>query len=259
MIAATPPLKGYPTGVFSIQIHNITGLELQEMNLNDAKFSEGDDTEASSNDLPSPYCSIILNHQKIFKTRTKPKNAKPFFNAGTERLIRDWRTTEVMVYVRDSRIHENDALLGLVYLPLGKVLAERSQVMETYPLVGGMGYGRIRISMVFRSINLALPRQLLGWDYGTIQITGPLTSKDLPSEITGLRIKLHTTVNRRKMYFSNSENDLRWTAKKDRSIYLAVRKRYRSCLMFEFRQNKMGMSSLLDFFPCHGPSSFAIR
>ena len=255
IIAATPPLQGYPTGIFSIQVHNITGLQLRKINMNDANHSEDDDAEGSSDDLPSSYCSIILNHQKIFKTRTKPKNAKPFFNAGTERLIRDWRTTEVMVSVRDSRIHENDALLGLVYLPLGKILAERSQVMDSYPLVGGIGYGRMRISMVFRSITLALPRQLLGWEYGTARITGPITSTDLSSELKGLRIKLHTTVNRRKMYYSSSGNGIRWTAKNDRSVCLAICKRYRSCLVLEFRQNKMGKSLLGPLFKASSPSA----
>ena len=107
MIIATPPLHDYPTGIFSIQIHNITGLEMQKLNKSEAKPDEGDDIDGGGGDLPSSYCTVILNHQKIFKTRTKPKNAKPFFNAGTERLIRDWRTTEIMIACRDSRVHEN--------------------------------------------------------------------------------------------------------------------------------------------------------
>ncbi len=61
-----------------------------------------DDAEQSHN-LPDSYCTIMLNHRKVYRTRTKPKNAIPFFNAGTERFVADWRTTEVMISVRDSR------------------------------------------------------------------------------------------------------------------------------------------------------------
>ena len=241
MIIATPPLHDYPTGIFSIQIHNVTGLEMQQLNKRQEKSNEGDETEGGGAELPSSYCTVILNHQKIFRTRTKPKNAKPFFNAGTERLIRDWRSTEVMISVRDSRIHENDALLGIIYLPLGKILADRSQVMDSYPLVGGIGYGRARISMVFRSINLTLPKQSLGWDYGTVQIKGAITSKDMSSDLQGLRLKLHTTVNRAKMYSASSEdNSKQWTGKHNRPVHLAVRKRYCSCIVMEFRKNNMG-------------------
>ncbi len=238
MIISAPPPHDYPTGIFSIQIHNIMGLEFEKTNR--VEQEDGDDTEEGSNELPSSYCSVILNHQKIFKTRTKPKNSKPFFNAGTERLIRDWRTTEVMLSVRDSRVHEDDPLLGIVYLPIDRLFRERSQITELYPLVGGIGYGRIRISMVFRSIQLQIPKELLGWDFGTLEVTGPIVSKDLAFNLRGLRLKLRTSVNRGKMYTSNADsNDVHWTGKKGRPVRLGVRKRYCSCLVIEFRKNSM--------------------
>jgi len=238
MVVSAPPPHDYPTGIFSVQIHNIIGLEFEKTNK--AEQEDGDDTEEGSNELPSSYCSVILNHQKIFKTRTKPKNSKPFFNAGTERLIRDWRTTEVMLSIRDSRVHEDDPLLGIVYLPLSRLFRERSQIMETYPLVGGIGYGRIRMSMVFRSVQLQLPRELLGWDFGTLEITGPIVSKDLATGLRGLRLKLRTSVNRGKMYTTDADgNDIHWTGRKGRPVRLGVRKRYCSCLVIEFRKNSM--------------------
>ncbi|KAL9127330.1 MAG: hypothetical protein Q9217_003769 [Psora testacea] len=247
MIIATPPLREYPTGIFSIQIHYITGLEYEQINKNRTKSEEGDDSEEGAGDLPSSYCTVILNHKKVFKTRTKPKNAKPFFNAGTERLIRDWRTTEIMVSVRDSRVHENDPLLGIIYLPLGKVFQERSQVIDSYPLVGGIGYGKARVSLVFRSIQLQAPKNLLGWDYGTIQITGPITSKDISPDLHGLRMKLRTVVNRGKMYASQSAEGSRWTGKHGRLVHLAVRKRYCSCMVIEFRKNSLGLDKTPAF------------
>ncbi|KAK5188266.1 hypothetical protein LTR16_008485, partial [Cryomyces antarcticus] len=145
---SSPPPEGYPSGILSIQIHQITGLEIGKNNKDrDDKADGASDEEETGESLPSAYCTIILNQQKIFKTRTKPKNSKPFFNAGTERFVRDWRQTEVMISVRDARVHEDDALLGVIYLPLGKIFAERSQINGNYPLAGGIGYGRCRVSV----------------------------------------------------------------------------------------------------------------
>ncbi len=250
MVTSTPPLEDYPSGVFSIQIHQITGLEFERINKNQTQGKEGEDMAEGAGDLPSSYAAIILNHQTIFKTRTKPKNNKPFFNAGTERFVRDWRTTEVMVAVRDSRVHENDPLLGLVYLPLGKVLGERSQVMNNYPLVGGIAYGRVRISIVFRSIQLQAPKELLGWDsYGTLEITSSITSKDILSDLKDLRLKLRAGVNRGKMYISEADTGegSHWMGKRGRPVRLAVRKRYCSCMVVEFRKHNLGLDKTPAF------------
>ena len=244
MIISFPPSQRYPSGILSVQIHQITGLAFEKMRKNrDPK--DGNDAEEGSGDLPSSYCTIIINHQKIFMTRTKPKNDKPFFNAGTERFIRDWRTTEVMLSVRDARVHEDDPLIGIVFLPLAHTFRNRSQIMETYPLVGGIGYGRARVSMVFRSIQLQVAKELLGWDYGTLEITGPITSRNLSTDLLGLRLKLRTNIHRVKMYSASNEGH--WTGKKDRKVRLAVRKRYSSCLVIEFRKNKLGFDKTTAF------------
>src|SRR5690349_12348248 len=78
LIIASPPSEEYPSGILSIQIHQITGLELEVLNKNKASSAEAADEEEERHHLPSAYCTIILNHKKVFKTRTKPKNSKPF-------------------------------------------------------------------------------------------------------------------------------------------------------------------------------------
>lgn len=245
LIISAPPPINYPTGILSIQVHNITGLQFEKKNKNNGEGNEGDELNEGSENLPSSYCAIILNHQKIFMTRTKPKNNKPFFNAGTERMVRDWRATDVMISVRDSRVHEDDPLIGIVYIPLSRVFHNRSQINDTFPLAGGIGYGRIRLSMVFRSIQLQAPRELLGWDYGTLEITDPITTDDLAADLQGLRLKLRSSINRGKMY--SAGNDGHWTGKKDRSVYLAIRKRYSSCLVIEFRKNSIAFDKTSAF------------
>ena len=245
LIISSPPPTDYPTGILSIQVHNITGLQFEKKNKNNGEGDEGDDLEEESENLPSSYCIVILNHQKIFMTRTKPKNDKPFFNAGTERMVRDWRTTEVLISVRDSRVHEDDPMIGIVYLPLSRLFHNRSQINDTFPLAGGIGYGRIRLSMVFRSIQLQMPKELLGWEYGTLEITDSITTKDLAADLKGLRLKLRSSINRGKMY--RAGNDGHWAGKRDRHIYLAIRKRYSSCLVIEFRKNNIGFDKTSAF------------
>lgn len=235
MIISAPPPDGYPSGIFSLQIHNIVGLELGRLNKQSAeKDAEASDEEETGDGLPSAYCNIIINHRKTFKTRTKPQNSKPFYNAGCERFIRDWRDCEVFVAVRDARIHEDDALLGMVHFPLHEVFKERSQVMGYYPLTGGIGHGRIRISMVWRSVQLQAPPSLLGWELGTLEVQPTITSLDCPDELKTAKLKLKTNISSGKMYAQGDKKT--WRTKKDRALRLAVQKRYASSLSIAFKE-----------------------
>jgi hypothetical protein len=252
MIISTPPPDGLRSGIVGIQIHNITGLETE--NLNKRKASKGgdyrEDEAEQSDEMPDSYCTIILNHQKVYRTRTKPKNAQPFFNAGTERFVRDWKTAELIVSVKDSREGEQDPLLGIVYLPLRKVFEKRSQVVDSYPLAGGIGYGRARISLVWRSVELRLPKEISGWDFGTLEIKYPVKWKGSTAHgsLHDCRIKLHTKLGRVKMKPENGE----WRPKHETdtgSVFLGVTKRYASPLILEFRKSVLG--------PDHSPG-FAV-
>ena len=79
LISSSTPLDEYPSGILSLQIHQITGLEYEIKNKSrDINTAEDHDVEEQGDSLPSTYCTIILNHSKIYKTRTKPKNSKPF-------------------------------------------------------------------------------------------------------------------------------------------------------------------------------------
>ncbi|KAK0384147.1 hypothetical protein NLU13_8236 [Sarocladium strictum] len=243
MIISAPPPENYPSGIFSLQIHNITGLEVEKLS-KDENDSDNKEEEESGEGLPSAYCTIIINHKKQFKTRTKPQNAKPFYNAGCERFVGDWRDCEVMVSVRDARIDEEDPLLGMVYLPLNEIFKERSQVMGFWPLTGGVGYGRIRLSMVWRSLQLEAPPNMLGWDYGTLDIEPWATVADetkLPQDPKSAKLKFRTNLSSGKMYYNKEQG--KWTAKRDRNLKLAVHRRYSSCLSIALKhKGKLGES-----------------
>ncbi|KAI5865413.1 hypothetical protein GGS23DRAFT_426057 [Durotheca rogersii] len=247
MIASAPPSSEFVSGILGVQIHNIIGLEIQNPQKQDQRADSDDESEAEQDDnMPDGYCTIILNQKKIYRTRTKPKNSKPFFNAGTERFVRDWRDAEIIVSVRDSREREEDPLIGLVYLPLAKLLAKRSQVMDTYPLVGGIGYGRVRISLVWRSVEITLPPSLRGWNYGTLEVRGAVKTKGaLPESLTEHRVKIRTNLGRVKMYPRNGQ----WAPKHqvDEAIFLAVHKRYSSAVVFEFRESFLGSDRTTAF------------
>jgi Ca2+-dependent lipid-binding protein len=85
--------------------------------------------------------------------------------------MRDWRSGIVTVTVRDQSMRQHNPILGVVPLKLSDVLQTSSQVTRWYPLDGGIGFGRIRISLLFRSVETRLPPQQLGWDVGTFEFT----------------------------------------------------------------------------------------
>ena len=242
MICSTSPPRDYPSGILSIQIHQITELEYEKTNKRQASKAEDDnDEEEQGDDLPSAYCTVIINHEKVFKTRTKPKNSKPFFNAGVERFIRDWTNTEVLISVHDARVHEVDALLGVVYLPLKHIFEHRSQTVEVYPMAGGIGFGRVRISTVFRAVEAQLPRELLGWEYGTLVVSPDVSAADekLPKELQSMHLKFRCSLASDKMH---TVHDGTWTSKHGQSLHLAVRKRYAASLVVEFTSHKHMLS-----------------
>jgi len=195
----TPPDPLWPSGVCSIVVHQIVNLELENISgtQGSRKGKEfepakpyGEATEESGKDLPTSYCTILYNDELVYRTRSKAVSSQPIFNAGTERFVRDWRSAIITVTVRDSRNREHDPILGVVPLKLSNVLETSSQVTRWYPLDGGIGFGRVRISLLFRSIETRLPPQQLGWDVGTFLFTGDrITAKGYRHHA---RIKLRT-------------------------------------------------------------------
>ncbi|KAK5175388.1 uncharacterized protein LTR77_000527 [Saxophila tyrrhenica] len=172
----TPPDPLWPSGVCSIIVHQIVNLELENVqgtqgSRKGREFEPakpyGEATEESGATLPTSYCTILYNDQLVYRTRAKAVSSKPIFNAGTERFVRDWRSTIITVTVRDSRNREHDPILGVVPLKLSDILETSSQVTRWYPLDGGIGFGRVRISLLFRSVETRLPPQQLGWDVGS--------------------------------------------------------------------------------------------
>lgn len=249
----TPPDPLWPSGICSIVVHQIVNLELENITGTTGSrkgreyepargYGEGTDEEGSS--LPTSYCTILFNDELVYRTRAKAVSSKPIFNAGTERFIRDWRSAIVTVTVRDSRHREHDPILGVVPLKLSDILDTSSQVTRWYPLDGGIGFGRIRISLLFRSVETRLPPQQLGFSVGTFQFTGDrVIAKGYNHHA---RIKLRTggsigKIGRQACHaLGEGQEGYYWDLSKvenkieGKPLRLPVKYRYRSPVVFEF-------------------------
>ena len=144
------------------------------------------------------------------------------------------------VTVRDQRYREHDPILGVVPLKLSDILDTSSQVTRWYPLDGGIGFGRVRISLLFRSVETKLPPNMLGWDVGTFEfLSDRITVENYQHH---LKLKLRTgggsaKIPRTACHMDESGGcyfDLNPAHARNRSC-LPVKHRYRSPVIFEFR------------------------
>jgi hypothetical protein len=75
IISASAPSDDYPSGILYVKIEQIQGLEVDKIRKSGVRGGAEDE---EGDDLPSSYCTVIINHQKVYKTRTKLKDNKPF-------------------------------------------------------------------------------------------------------------------------------------------------------------------------------------
>lgn len=248
----TPPDPLWPSGVCSVVVHQIVNLELENIKgtSGSRKGREyepakvyGESTEETAGHLPTSYCTILFNDELVYRTRSKAVSSQPIFNAGTERFVRDWRSAIVTVTVRDQRNREHDPILGIVPFKLSDIFETSSQVTRWYPLEGGIGFGRIRISLLFRSIETRLPPNLLGWDVGTFEFCSNRILATGYDKTTKIRLRTGGSIGKISSRACNKleEGDgVYWDISrdpandKDRGVQLPVKYRYRSPVVFEF-------------------------
>ncbi len=267
-VTHTPPDPLWPSGICSVVVHQIVNLELENIYGSDGNRKgreyepakeAGENTDEVSKKLPSSYCTILYNDQlvylfllnvglmftvlQVYRTRAKVVSSKPIFNAGTERFMRDWRSGIVTVTVRDQRHRQHDPILGIVPLRLSEILQTSSQVTRWYPLDGGIGFGRVRISLLFRSIETRLPPNMLGWDVGTFEFTSDRILALNYHHHAKLKMRTGGSIGQigRTQCRSLDEGDgMFWDiAKKDgqNNVRLPVKYRYRSPVVFEFHES----------------------
>lgn len=261
----TPPDPIWPSGIVHIVVHQIVNLQIANIKGSDGnrKGKEyepakpyGENTEEQGDDLPTSYCKVLLNDQLVYRTRAKAVSSKPIFNAGTERFVRDWRSSVVTVTVRDQRYREHDPILGVVPIKLSDILQTSSQVTRWYPLDGGIGFGRIRISILLRHVETKLPPAMLGWDVGTFEFAGEkITAQNFGRNT---KIKLRTggsigKITRHKCSLQGSDAVFDTSDETFRdSLRMPVKHRYRSPIVFEFHvQGKRGAVAYATYWLQH--------
>ncbi|GAB7362495.1 hypothetical protein MBLNU230_g2816t1 [Neophaeotheca triangularis] len=266
----TPPDPLWPSGICSIVVHQIVNLEYDNIKGSNGppvgkegkEYAPakpfGETSQEQGGDLPTSYCTILYNDELVYRTRAKAVSSQPIFNAGTERFVRDWRSALVTVTVRDNRNREHDPILGVVPLKLSDILETSSQVTRWYPLDGGIGFGRVRISLLFRSVETRLPPKQLGWSVGTFLFSSDrVTAHDYRHHA---KIKLRTGGSTGKLSrtachsLPDGGSGYYWDMKKH-EVKLPVKFRYRSPVVFEFHvQNRrkadayavLWLSTLID-------------
>lgn len=251
----TPPDPLWPSGVLSVVVHQIVGLELANIKgtsgkrkgkeYEPARPEAGEVKEEESKKLPSSYCTILINDDLVYKTRTKVVSSQPIFNAGTEKFVRDWRSCIVTVAVRDARYRQHDPIIGVVPLKLSDILQTSSEATRWYPLDGGIGFGRIRVSLLFRSVELRLPPPQLGWDIGTFEfLSDSITTHGYaPSNKSKLRLRTggsSANVGKKTVHIEGDSMifDISGTDDHSPKVRLPVRHRYSSPIFIEIYAGK---------------------
>ncbi|ORY26686.1 hypothetical protein BCR39DRAFT_540429 [Naematelia encephala] len=202
---------------FQFHIHQCNDLELESLEGTYSSSSDHrksaaagrpaledvvDRTPAENPDPPSAYCEVHLNDRLVYRTRTKQLTPLPYFNAVSERFVRDWELAKIVFVVRDERDREHDPILGLVSMRLKDAFAERSQFTRWFPLVGGLGWGRIRLSLLWKPLDMQLPRGISGYEAATFEIRA-LASTDLGRQIEkGISLVIETETDKYKLVSS---------------------------------------------------------
>ncbi|KZT64142.1 hypothetical protein DAEQUDRAFT_718539 [Daedalea quercina L-15889] len=240
-VLTTPPDHDWVSGILSVQVHEIRHLSVRRgeessVGTENKGQDDSDETREEGEGLPSSYCTISLNDELVYETRVKPITSSPMFNAGTERFIRDWRKSHVTVTVKDSRMRENDPVLGVVLLKLSELLVNASEVTRFWPIEQGIGHGRIRISVLFRPVEARLPPNLLGFDTGTLEIRDIAVQSEVNLSNCEVRMKVSTTSMEEKVSRKHAERrDDKTVWSQQAPSKLPVHQRYGAALLVSIR------------------------
>ncbi|KAL2064500.1 hypothetical protein VTL71DRAFT_4994, partial [Oculimacula yallundae] len=238
----TVPDPNLPSGILSLTIHQCINVEVSNPNKKSMGYVEvqsqdddGEDTAEAENVsidyIPSLYVSADINDQLVYRTRVKHITSTPTFNSSTETYVRDWRLATLNLSVWDTRKKTDDCLVGVAAVKLSDVFHESSSVVKFYDLKGGEGTGRIRISMIFRSMKMKLEESLLGYSVGSFVFSSPIVAT---GDMNTSRINIRASGSKRTIKTSQaSEGGHTWILDKTKNI-IPVSHRYLSPVVIEF-------------------------
>ncbi|CAL3968752.1 unnamed protein product [Diplocarpon coronariae] len=239
----TVPDPNLPSGILGLTIHQCINVEVKNPNKKSIGHVEvqrqdddgEDDGEAESvsiDYIPSLYVSADINDQLVYRTRVKNITSAPTYNSSTETYIRDWRLAILNLSVWDIRKKTDDCLVGVASVKLSEIFQESSSVVKFYDLKGGDGTGRIRVSLIFRSMKMKLEESLLGYSVGSFVFSSPVVAT---GDMNTSKLNIRASGSRRAIKGSSDKSDrsYTWTLEKPKNI-IPVSYRYLSPVVLEF-------------------------
>ena len=142
-----------------------------------------------------------------------------------------------------DRTREKDPVMGVVTVRLAELFKNSSEVTRLFSIQEGVGYGRVNISFLFRSVKVDLPRSLLGWDTGTVEIVGDIKIEATDEFREGFKTKklsISTGDDEHKVpskVATVRDGDVHWDLD---LIRLPVYNRYASAVLFEIGSGGIG-------------------
>ncbi|ORY83707.1 hypothetical protein BCR37DRAFT_346001 [Protomyces lactucae-debilis] len=267
LICRLPPDMNYP-GILSIQIHQINDLGIPSVK-SSFHHQSGDviaeeavevATEDDSKSAPSSYCCISLNDELVYKTRTRAFTNRPIFNASFERFIRCCTDTRIRITVRDQRFREDDPIIGILPLDLGEVLKDQGQVTRWFPIAEGLGYGVMRVSILFRNIDLQLPRALQGWNLGTLKLYSfkAVVGEEDAAALQDCSLRIDTQLQRKTIsaIHAGRDGDVSWDM--PRKLIFPIRRRHATSLSIEMHRGGVPFTKKGLFSGIYGSCCIAL-
>lgn len=126
---------------------------------------------------------------------------------------------------------------------MSDLLVNGSQLTRLYSLEEGLGYGRIRLSVLFRPVEAKLPATLIGFDTGTLEVRDLSVNIDqsMSLDLSKCEVRLKTTKSggdekvSRKNAQKQEDGSVVWASEEDNLTRIPVRVRYSSALLMSFK------------------------
>ncbi|EKD17622.1 uncharacterized protein L3040_006744 [Drepanopeziza brunnea f. sp. 'multigermtubi'] len=240
----TVPDPNLPSGILGLTIHQCINVNVgnpgkksmgnvQVQKQDDDGEDEGEAESISIDYIPSLYVSADINDQLVYRTRVKSITSSPTYNSSTETYIRDWRLAILNLSVWDIRKKTKDCLVGVASVKLSDIFHDSSSVVKFYDLKGGEGTGRIRVSMIFRSMKMKLEESLLGYSVGSFVFSSPIVCTGSSFNTSKLNIRAAGSRRAIKGGGEKTAAGHTWTLEKPKNV-IPVSHRYLSPVVLEF-------------------------
>jgi len=137
-------------------------------------------------------------------------------------------------------------VLGIVTVKLSELFKDSSEVTRLFSLQEGIGYGRANISFLFKQVKTELPREMLGWETGTLEILGSVSVEANEELREGFKTKKLTVSTSDESYKAPSSSatvagaNVHWDLPVDK-VRLPVYNRYSSAVVFEIGSGGVGL------------------